>query len=175
MIHLGAVDATKDRVKQFGSFLAVGKPFETCHRGGGLNQFLPSGKLVLRCKVKPPANNISVCLTTDQSGDNSFHGCKEPVNFICIKLAQSAVKHRKIRKGIRLFNKIFKAGCRYREVHGNERCIQIAVVQFHNFIVILFCNRKTVILQTLIYIFLQMRNIRIRIGADIQKRSEQLF
>ena len=170
-IHIGTVNASKDRIKQFRTLLAVGKPYKTCHRSA--NQRLPPGELVFRYKVKPTANGISVRLPTDQTGNDFLHSRKETVDFISIKLAQSAVEHCKLRKSICLFDEIRKTVCRYREVHGNKRCVQIAVIQFHNLGVILFRELKAVVLQTLIDIILQIWNVGICIGISLEKRCKQ--
>ena len=172
-IHIGAVNASKDRIKQFRTLFAIRKLCKTCHRG--TDQILPPGELVFRNKVKPTANGISVRLSTDQTGNDFLHSRKEAVNFISIKLAQSAVEHCKLRKSICLLDEIRKTVCRHREVHGNKRRVQIAVIQFHDLGVILFRELKAVVLQTLVYIFLQIRDIRIRIGISFKKRSEQLL
>ena len=172
-IHIGTVNASKDRIKQFRTLLAIRKLCKTCHRG--TDQILPPGELVFRYKVKPTANGISVRLPTDQTGNDFLHSRKETVDFISIKLAQSAVEHCKLRKSICLFDEIRKTVCRYREVHGNKRCVQIAVIQFHDLVVIFFREFKTVVLQTFIYIFLQIRDIRIRIRISFKKCSKQLL
>ena len=172
-IHIGAVNTSEDRIKQFGTLFTVGKFGKTCRCG--TNQFLTPVKLIFRCKVKPAANDIPFCLTGDQTGNNLPHRQKEGIDLFDIKLAQGAVKHCKICKGIRFSDKIRKTVCRHREVHGNKRCVQIAVVQLHDLVVILLCNLKAVVLQTLIDIFLQMRDIRIRIRISFEKCSKQLL
>ena len=97
-IHIGTVNASKDRIKQFRTLFAIRKLCKTCHRG--TDQILPPGELVFRYKVKPTANGISVRLPTDQTGNDFLHSRKETVDFISIKLAQSAVEHCKLRKSI---------------------------------------------------------------------------
>ena len=151
--------------------MAIGKSGKFRHRG--TDQLLPPVKLIFCSEIKPKANDISACLTGNQTGNDFLHSRKEALDLLGIKLAQSAVEHRKIRKVIRLFDEIRKTVCRYREVHGNKRCVQIAIVQLHNLVVILFCEFKAVVLQTLIDIILQIWNVGICIGISLEKRCKQ--
>ena len=126
-------------------------------------KIIPANKLILGNEIEPTAYRISAQLQLNCPEEYLLNFFKAFGNFALVKMPDGMIEIAKVIKFICKPAKIIKVFCTDLNVHLCQSSRKVSVVQFYHPVVVLLCNRKIAGFQTIIYIFLQIVDITVRI------------